>query len=107
MHRFVLSLRILVTVFDDDAGSEWGAADAEALERYLRGVLNERENLVDALGRPAWGRLYFAGELFRQALDLMRGSLGPGRAMFFSAPPGPSANGDQIGVSLESEREGP
>jgi hypothetical protein len=59
------------------------------------------EELTSALGQPARGRLCLAGELFRLALDMMRGSFGPKRAMYFSRVPDATSNGEEIEVSLE------
>ena len=100
MHCCVLTLRIPVTVFDDPE-QRFTDADILRLERYLRSVLNEREGLTDSLGRSAWGRLCFAGELFRHALDMMRGSLGPRRPMYFSRVPDATLNGEEFEISLE------
>jgi hypothetical protein len=100
MHCCVLTLRIPVTVFDDPE-QRFTDADLPRLERYLRSVINEREELTDQLGRPAWGRLCFAGELFRHALDMMRSSLGPKRAMYFSRVPSATSKGEEFEISLE------
>ena len=100
MHCCVLTLRIPVTVFDDPE-QRFTDADLPRLERYLRSVINEREGLTDSLGRPAWGRLCFAGELFRHALDLMRNSLGPKRPMYFSRVPDAKSNSEKFEISLE------
>lgn len=100
MHRCVLTLRIPMTVFDDPE-ARFTDEDLPRLERYLRSVLNEREELTDTLGRPARGRLCLAGELFRLALDMMRGSLGPKRPLYFSRVPGTTSNSEEIEVSLK------
>jgi len=100
MHCCVLTLRIPVTVLDDPE-QRFTDADIPRLERYLRSVINEREELTESLGRPAWGRLCFAGELFRHALDMMRGSLGPKRPMYFSRVPDATSKGEEFEISLE------
>jgi hypothetical protein len=100
MHCCVLTLRIPVTVFDD-SDQRFTEADLPRLERYLRSVINEREELTDTLGRPAWGRLCFAGELFRHALDMMRSSLGPKTPMYFSRVPDATSKGEEFEISLE------
>ena len=99
-HCCFLTLRIPVTVFDDPK-EHFTDSDLPGLERYLRSVINEREGLTDALGRPAWGRLCFAGELFRHALDMMRGSLGPKRPMYFSRVPDATSKNEEFEISLE------
>jgi hypothetical protein len=100
MHCCVLTLRIPVTVFDDPE-QRFTDADLPLLERYLWSVLNEREELTDALGRPAWGRLCLAGELFRHALDMMCGALGPKRPLYFARVPAATSTGEQFEISLE------